>query len=162
MAQQKSQALVAFGAIKGAHFDISESWRLLASQWLHVNFKHMILNVAIIAIVGRALEGQMSPWKVVALGLLGGALGQLATTLLNPEAYISGASQAYLTLCGLAIILLPKRLKSIGFWTAIFGIGVSLILDIFVSEVAHIKIGHVVGLVTGIILGLIFKPQPAA
>jgi rhomboid protease GluP len=149
--QQHSRDLVAFGAIKGADFSAIEAWRLVASQWLHVKPQHMLLNVVIIGGVGLAAEKRLGRTLPVIVGLAGGAAGQLTAVLTEPQAFISGASQAYLALCGLAII--TKGVDRAGLWLAWIGLAIALALDIFVSGHGMVKPGHLAGLVTGLTAG---------
>lgn len=147
--QQHSRDLVAFGAIKGSNFSAAEAWRLVASQWLHVKPQHMLLNVLIIGGVGLAVEKRLGRALPAVVALAGGALGQLAAVLTEPQAFISGASQAYLALCGLAIVTdrIERR------WLAWAGLAVALILDVFVSGHGALKAGHLTGLAIGLAAG---------
>lgn len=148
---QHSRDLVPFGAARGLYFEASDAWRLIASQWLHVKFPHMLFNALIIAVVGRAIE-RHSGWLVMlCVGIGGGALAQFATLLSQPEAYVSGVSQAYLALCGMALLLIKP--KSAAWWTAVGGTAVSVALDLFVSTHGALKIGHVIGLGAGVFAG---------
>jgi membrane associated rhomboid family serine protease len=152
--RQHSIDLTAYGAFKGRALTPGDSWKLLASQWLHVKFPHMLFNAIIIGVVGAALTRRLAwPW-VLALGLIGGACGQLAAALFQPDAYVSGASQAYLALCGLGVLVLDR--KAVGWWAAITGVAVSVGLDVFVSDHAGIKPGHLVPFVVGAIAGCAF------
>lgn len=152
IALQHSRDLVGFGAVRGVDFTPSESWRLLASQWLHVKFPHMLFNALIIGLVGQA-SGRGNGWPLtIAVGVLGGALAQLLTLHFNPTAYISGASQAYLALCGLALLTLPIR--SIRWWSALLAVGVAAGLDLFVSSQGVLKVGHIAGFAAGVAAGL--------
>ena len=149
--RQHSIALTAYGAFEGRTLTWGDSWKLLASQWLHVKFPHMLFNAAIIGLVGAALTRRLSWPLVLALGLSGGACGQLAAALLQPGAYISGASQAYLALCGTALVAMNR--KTVGWWAAFVGVVVSIGLDVFVSGHAGIKPGHIVPFVVGLMVG---------
>jgi membrane associated rhomboid family serine protease len=155
--QQHSRDLTAYGAFLGETLTVGGSWKLLASQWLHVKFPHMLFNVLIIGTVGAALTRHLSVPLVLGVGLAGGACGQLAAALLQPEAYISGASQAYLALCGVGLLILSRR--SVGFGAALLGVLVSVALDVFVSDHAGIKPGHLTSFVTGLIAGGFYRFQ---
>jgi membrane associated rhomboid family serine protease len=148
---QHSRDLAQFGAARGLHFEASDAWKLVASQWLHVKFPHMLFNALIIAIVGGAIERRCGWPFMLCAGIGGGALAQFATLLSRPEAYVSGASQAYLALCGMAVVLMKP--KSTSWAVAVMGIMVSVSLDLFVSAYAAIKIGHIVGLGAGLVAG---------
>ncbi len=157
--RQHSLDLTAYGAFEGRTLTPGDSWKLLASQWLHVKFPHMLFNLAVIGLVGSALTRRLAWPLVLALGLVGGACGQLAAALLQPDAYVSGASQAYLALCGAGLLLLPR--KNIGWWASLVGGVVSIGLDLFVSDHAGIKPGHLISFVVGLTVGcaLLFTSQ---
>lgn len=163
--RQHSLDLVAFGAFKGSDLSWASSWKLIASQWPHVKFPHMLFNALIIGMVGTALS-RLYPWpRVLVLGILGGAAGQLTGAVLQPDAYISGASQAYLALCGMAVLVLARR--SLGWWVAWAGIVVSIALDLFVAKHGGIKPGHIVPVCIGLAVGTYLlktrhKNRPAA
>ncbi len=153
--QQRSTSLTRYGALLGSDFVLSESWRLIASQWLHVNFKHMIFNALIIASAGFALERWMRGTTVLMLGTAGGAVAQWTTVRLHPAEYISGASQAYLVLCGmlLAIAFESKGRHLFSIAVSVVGISVAITLDIVISDHHAIKAGHLTGLVFGLTVG---------
>lgn len=149
--QQHSRDLTTYGVFLGETLTIGDSWKLLASQWLHVKFPHMLFNVAVIGVVGAGLTRHLSASLVLSIALIGGAVGQFTAAVLQPEAYISGASQAYLALCGAGLLILPRR--SVGFGAALLGVLVSVALDVFVSDHAGIKPGHLASFVIGLIAG---------
>ncbi len=148
-AQQHSRDLVAFGALKGVNVSATEAWRLVASQWLHVKPQHMLLNAVIIGGVGLSAERRLGRALPIAVSLVGGTLGQLAAALSEPQAFISGASQAYLALCGLVIVTNRVAWR----WLAWAGLAVALLLDVFVSGHGAIKPGHLAGLGVGLAAG---------
>lgn len=152
---QHSRDLVAFGAARGFDFTIADSWRLLASQWLHVSFPHMLFNAAMIGLVGQAVERRHGWLVMVLVGIAGGALAQLSTILMQPDGYVSGASQAYLALCGLALPTI--RARSVKWWTALLGVSAAILLDIVVSSHGAPKVGHLVGFALGSATALLIR-----
>ena len=157
--QQTSRSLVRFGALLGSDFNPSQSWRLIASQWLHVNFKHMVFNALVIAVVGFALERWIRGTVVLLAGIAGGALAQWATVHAYLNAYISGASQAYLVLCGMALAIFPfrKPRQLLALVAAVGAVAIAAGLDLLVSDHRAIKVGHLVGLVFGLGAGIWFR-----
>lgn len=153
--QQHSLDLVRFGAFKGSDFGLEDLWRLLASQWLHVKFPHMLFNALIIGLVGQALSEQFCASVMIGAGMIGGAAGQLAGALVMPDAYISGASQAYLALAGLALLTLSQ--PSVGWWAALVGTSVAVGLDLFVRGQGGVKIGHLVPFALGLLTGVVLR-----
>jgi membrane associated rhomboid family serine protease len=159
---QPSQKLTRFGALLGQDLVPAEAWRLVASQWLHVHFGHMLFNALIIAIVGAPLARRIGGARVLFLGLAGGTLAQAVTAIVYPQAYFSGASQAYLVLCGLSLLLLPLRSREyrIAFGVAVLGIAAAAALDLLVSESHAIKAGHFVGVIFGAAVGALLRLKP--
>lgn len=149
--QQASRDLVAFGAIRGDLFTVADSWRLVASQWLHVKPPHMLLNVVFIVLVGRAAEKQIHPLAAIAIGIAGGTLGQLLAVIAEPHGYISGASQAYM--CLAALVLIMARPRSAGWIVAMIAVVVGFGLDIM--AVQSLKPGHYGPLIAGTMAGLV-------
>nr|WP_269816442.1 rhomboid family intramembrane serine protease [Caulobacter hibisci] len=128
---------------------------MVASQWLHVKPPHMLLNVLVIGGVGLAAEARLGRLTPALVALAGGTLGQWIAVVTQPEAFISGASQAYLAICGLAVAVGGvSRWGRILAWAAIV---VALLLDIVVSGHGTVKPGHLCGLAVGILAGLILR-----
>lgn len=150
---QASQDLVMFGAFKGRELSLENGWRLLASQWLHVKFPHMMFNAVLISLLATALHRQTSARFVLLVGLGGGAVGQYFSALAYPSAFISGASQAYLALAGATIVLVNR--KQAGWWVAVAGVVTAIALDVFVSSHGTIKIGHSTAFAAGLIAATI-------
>lgn len=150
---QASQDLAMYGAFKGRELSLENGWRLLASQWFHVKFLHMMLNAALISLLGTALHNRTSAGCVLLVGLGGGAVGQYFSAIAYPSAFISGASQAYLALAGATIVLVDR--KRADWWVAVAGVVIAVALDVFVSSHGTIKVGHSTAFATGLIAAAI-------
>lgn len=153
--QQHSRDLMAFGVIKGEYFQSAQTWKLVASQWLHVKAPHMLLNAVIIGGVGLAVEARWGRVLPAAIALIGGTLSQGLLVLMEPQAFLSGASQAYMALCGLA--LAAGGVGRAGLILAWAGVLIGIVLDIVVSGHGQIKFGHLFPLVFGLAAGLIAR-----
>jgi membrane associated rhomboid family serine protease len=158
--QQRSPALVAYGAFKGTDLSVAGLWRLIASQWLHVNFHHMLFNALIVAAVGQALQARTSAALMLAIGVGGGAIGQLFSAWAYPAHFMSGASQAYLALCGAGLLVLERNRP--GWWVAAAGSIGAVVLDVFVSGYGAVKTGHWVAFMVGLCAGaaILYVPRP--
>ncbi len=158
-AQQASRDLLPFGVIKGAHFEPAQAWRLVASQWLHVKAPHMLLNALILGGVGWCAERRWGRALPALIALVGGVLSQGLLVLLEPQAFLSGASQAYMALCGFA--LAAGGVSRPGLGLAWAGVAVGIGLDVFVSGHGAPKVGHLFPLVFGLGCGLIARVSAA-
>lgn len=152
---QSSRDLLPFGVFKGEELGFAIAWKLVASQWLHVKFPHMLFNALVIGVVGASLERRAPAAAVFALGVFGGALGQWIGALAHPDLFFSGASQAYLALCGIALV--AGRRFGAGWWTAAAATLVAAGLDLFVSGHGALKLGHVTGFVFGLAAGAVMR-----
>jgi membrane associated rhomboid family serine protease len=160
-APRLSSRLVAFGAFRGDGLGLDTAWRLVVSQWLHVHFEHMAWNAVVIAALGSALARRTSATTMLLIGIGGGSVGQLASAVLTPEAYVSGASQASLALAAAIIVMRGPRQPT---WcVAIIATVVAAALDLRVGGV--LKAGHLAGFAAGAIAGAALRwhrSSPAA
>lgn len=154
-ASQHSRDLVAFGAFKGSELDLANAWRLVASQWLHVKAPHMVLNALIIGVVGFSAEARHGRVLPALVALVGGVVGQAASAFGDPAAFVSGASQAYLALCGFSLV--AGRLGRTGALVAWSGILIAVALDLLVAAHGGIKPGHLWALLFGGAIGMVVR-----
>jgi membrane associated rhomboid family serine protease len=154
-APQSSRELLVFGVIKGEYFDWTQSWKLIASQCLHVKAPHMLLNTFVISGVGLAAEARWGRVLPGAVALAGGTLSQLLLVILEPQAFLSGASQASMALCG--FVMFAGRIGRVGLGLAWAGVLIGFAIDLFISDLGQIKVGHAFPVVFGIASGLLVK-----
>lgn len=157
--QQASRDLLPFGVIKGEYFEPAQAWRLVASQWLHVKPPHMLLNAVILGGVGWCAEQRWGRLWPALVALVGGTLSQALLVRLEPQAFLSGASQAYMALCGFT--LAASDVGRIGLSLAWTGVAVGIALDVLVSGYGAPKIGHLFPLVFGLACGLVARVRSA-
>lgn len=150
------------GALDGATLASGEWWRLLTSQVLHVKLGHMLLNAVGLAIIGAALERCIGSWRLLAIAVVGGGVGQLASVLAYPTLVSSGASQAALALvAALGTIVVRQWMRRdarqdvsdwIGIVVAALYFCISLALDL--STAHTVKAGHSAAFVAGMLLAV--------
>lgn len=79
----------------------SGQWfRLFNSNFLHLNFNHLILNIAALAIIGLILERLIGWWRFLLIYLISALGGAIASMLLSHAMYSIGASTAIYGLIG--------------------------------------------------------------
>jgi rhomboid protease GluP len=153
LAVQKSSHLMQLGAADGAAIACGEWWRLLASQFLHVHFMHMLFNLCGILVLAAAIERSAGCFALALVYFVGGTIGQYASVLLSPDLVSSGASQAMMALC--AFVLLGTRRFSIARHAVLLAavlVVIQFALDIYVSR--GIKPGHSFGFAAGVAIVL--------
>lgn len=154
--------LVAFGGISRDLVASSGDWsRLLTAMFLHVDPKHLLFNAYALFIGGSLLEGRIGRWHFLALYLLSGIGGALASIALNPANVVSvGASGAISGLFGGVMVLAqhyPPGPERSGIQMLSLQILIPSILPlIFTSFGAfgHIDFGaHLGGAIAGVLYG---------
>ena len=85
-----------------------EYYRLLTSVFVHVGWLHLGLNCLSLAYVGTLVEAGVGRAKFLALYLLSGLGGSVATLLVGPPSS-AGASGAVFGVTGAAVIMLRRR-----------------------------------------------------
>ena len=135
-----------------------EWWRIVTGGFLHRGLPHIVLNMALLWLLGGQLERALGAirFSILYLGsLLAGAFGAL---LVDPDALTVGASGAVFGLMGAAVA--AQRASGISPWKSGIG-GLVLINLLFTFTVASISVGgHVGGLIGGYLIGWIFYETP--
>jgi membrane associated rhomboid family serine protease len=133
-----------------------EPWRMLTSVFLHSTgfFLHIVLNMYTLFIFGQVLETMLGRGRFLALYLISGFGGSVAVMYLaSPQTGVVGASGAIFGLLG-AFIVIQRKLG--GDYTQLLVLlGINLVIG-FLPGMSISWQAHVGGLVTGILVGLIF------
>ncbi|MPZ28117.1 MAG: rhomboid family intramembrane serine protease [Micromonosporaceae bacterium] len=134
-----------------------EYYRLVTSMFLHYGIFHLLLNMYALWIVGRALEPLLGRARFLALYLLSGLGGGVATYLFASMGTISaGASGAVFGLFAAFYILMRRLGRDTSMITTILVI--NLVLTFVISNISIW--GHLGGLATGAVIaaGLAYAP----
>lgn len=152
--------LGAFPAIGQVYPGIEDGgfYRLITAMFIHYGLVHLLLNMWALWVLGRNLEAVLGPLRFLALYLLAGVGGNVASYLLSPDALAAGASTAIFGLFAATFIIL-RRLKRDT--SAIIGVLViNLVLTFSIARISWQ--GHLGGLVTGAMVGAILAYAPRA
>ena len=153
--------LHSYGAVDNADLSRGEWWRLLTAQFVHVQPAHMLLNVAMLFLMAVGVERSAGSLALVLLWLLSGSAGVYASiySVQPPYDIGSGASQAIMGVAGAAIVVI-RRNPHYPSWfkgALVATLGITAALDLLFSR--SIKIGHVVGLLVGLIVAIAVVPK---
>jgi len=137
-------------------------WILLTSMFLHGGLDHLFFNMYGLFLFGILLEQKIGAKKFAFIYLLSGLLAAFISSFFYPRAL--GASGAIMGIIGALIILMPNLrllfLFAIPMPLWIAGI-IWILIDFFgifiPSGIANIA--HLVGMGTGLLIGLYFKRQ---
>lgn len=158
--------LLAWGALFGP-FTVGDQWfRLGSAMFLHVGIVHLGLNMLGLLSLGSVLEPRLGWARFLAVYLLCGLSGSIASLLVDPERISAGASGAIFGLAGLLLVahfrapasertstwhIDAKELGGFVFGNLIYG---------FVHPSID-NAAHVGGLLTGAVMGLLLASRAA-
>lgn len=79
-------------------------WRLITSNFIHVDYSHLIGNMIFLLLSGIIVEPKIGTIRFTIIYLLGGTVSGLFTLIYDPFVYSIGASGSVSTLFGLMLI----------------------------------------------------------
>lgn len=136
-----------------------EWWRIVTGGFLHASPLHLLMNMFLLYLLARELEpvlGHLRFGLVYAVSLVGGAVGVMVASPMQPTLGASGAIFGLMA----AMIVLQLRAHQNPWRSGILGL--VLINVVFTFAVPGISIGgHLGGLAAGAVAGLIVAPRQA-
>lgn len=126
-----------------------EPWRMLTSAFLHLGLLHYLFNMLSAWIFGRALEPVIGSLRFGVLYVVSALGGSLAVALINPNAWVVGASGAIFGLFAAWFVVLRTSGQDTTSMLILIGLNVAVsFTNPGVSWEAHIG-GLVLGLACG-------------
>lgn len=126
-------------------------WTMLTSAFVHANLIHVAVNMYSLFVLGVPLERYLGRGRFIALYVIGAIGSSVAVDFLS-KAGALGASGAIFALLGV-LILFSRRLGFSPTWLIVIGV-VNLGYGFVASGISWQ--GHLGGLVSGLLLGLLF------
>ena len=153
-------ALLAMGALPDNGQLHGEYWRLITYAFLHFNWEHIILNVALLLWVGRIVERRLGTARFAFIYfvslLLSGLTIFIKHVAVPSQGSSLGASGGVFGLLAAALVLVYRkdmadfsqdRSLRLGLWACLLiGMGISFLPGVSLA-------GHLGGLIAGLILG---------
>lgn len=130
---------------------LSSPWTIITSAFVHANLIHIAVNMYSLYILGVPLERFLGRGRFIALYLIGALGGSVGVEFLSKVGAL-GASGAIFALLGV-LILFARRLGFSTTWLIVIGI-VNLVYG-FIDPAISWQ-GHLGGLVTGLLIGVLF------
>jgi membrane associated rhomboid family serine protease len=133
------------------HFQ-HQYYRAFTAMFLHANFQHIFFNMVALLIVGPAVEVQLGKVRFVALYLIAGLGGSVASYLLSPFNELGlGASGAIMGVMGAYVVLGLRRKLPIA---PVVGL---IVLNLLIGFTGNIDWrAHLGGLAVGSLLALVY------
>jgi membrane associated rhomboid family serine protease len=93
----------------------TEPWRLLSAGYLHLGWRHLLLNFTALVLCGFYLEGLIGPWRLLLLHTFSILVTNVLLMHFFPDLLVMGASGGIYGLLG-ALLVLCFRSRSIEWW----------------------------------------------
>ena len=154
--------LVRFGAKYNPLIVQGQYWRFVAPVFLHIGFLHLALNSYALLIFGRDVERLFGRWRFLALYALAGVSGSVASFVGN-DAISAGASGAIFGLVGAMVTYLFTYRENLGMWgrqrltNLLLVVGLNLLWGFAGPGIDNL--GHIGGLLAGLLLGWAYCPR---
>jgi rhomboid protease GluP len=154
--------LIRLGAVVTKAFNLSDAWRLLAANFLHIGTAHVVFNMLALTMLGPMVERYCGTLRFVAIYLVAGIGAMLGVVLaarfglIPPDVLIVGASGAIMGLVGAqAAIFLREhrqgaRVAGRSLNNVLFVVVTQLVFDQLVPRVS--STAHLGGLAIGFLV----------
>jgi len=156
--------LIRFGAKFNPLIVAGQYWRLLTACFVHIGIMHLVFNAWALFNLGLEIETRFGRARFLALYLLAGLLGSVFSFLGN-DALSAGASGAIFGLIGAMIAYFAIYRHRFGNWgksrltSALVVAGYNLFFGFMAVGIDNL--GHIGGLVGGLLLGWAYCPKYA-
>jgi len=150
--QVMSNDLLKVGGMTG-HTDVI-SW--FTSMFQHASIAHILLNMLALISLGPTIRYVYHSYGYI-LGYLGAGLGgSIMTAMFNPDVVTVGASGAICGLLGMVLVasLFSSKRNELMFGNIVASIGMVLVNTFLMPNISIT--GHIGGLTSGFVIGLIF------
>ena len=155
--------LLAWGGNRRFETTNGDWWRLISSMFLHGGIMHLLLNCFGLLVASLFIEPAIGKWRFLAVYMISGICGSLASIWWYENTVSVGASGAIFGLFGATLGLLltnafPTESKSSIFKTIGVYVGINLLWGLTggVDNAAHLG-GLISGFFTGILIYLLTK-----
>ena len=159
---QNVLVLLKFGAKYGPAIATGEYWRLLTAAFIHIGLFHLIANTIGLLIFGGMVERAYGMGAFLAIYLLAGVFGNLASYAAGPTVS-AGASGAVFGIVGAfgAYLLVNRGILGDLARRSLWGLVVIIVINIgFGLSVGGVdNWAHLGGLISGGILGVLLAPR---
>ncbi|HAS44780.1 MAG TPA: hypothetical protein DCS93_30150, partial [Microscillaceae bacterium] len=156
-----AQELLQYGGVSRPTILKGQYWRLITANFIHSGLLHLLSNIYALGLVGFTLHYYLKTYQSLLLYFLC-SIGACLSSIYWHENIVSvGASGAIFGLIGVLLSLhitykiSSKDINAPSPWLALIPLGVSLLLGF--GAVGIDNAGHVGGLITGFLLGILIS-----
>jgi len=179
--QSRQAALLRWGTLSASAGDWRLFWfdgrllSLVTALFIHASVLHLLGNCVFLLIFGVPGERALGAGRLLALFFIGGALANLATSMLMgaPGRIIVGASGGISALIGAYLVLFPRARLGIvvplGVWLEFIRAPAALLIGLWAAlQLIFTFVGpafgvdawwaHLTGFAVGVLMALLFRP----
>jgi len=158
----QTDVLIKLGAKSSPLIASGEFWRLFTAMFLHIGWMHLLFNAWALVAIGTDLERIMGWARFLAIYLLSGLFGGLASYAFSPHVS-AGASGAIFGVIGALGAFFALYRERLGHWgrarlgNILFLIAINLFWGFSNPQIDNYA--HLGGLLSGAVLGLALVPR---
>ncbi len=153
-----NQFTLNYSLIGGDIAEHHEYWRLVTAAFLHGSVLHILFNMYALFLLGTQLEAILGRARYLALFFACAIGGNTLSYVIHGESAFSyGASTAIFGFFA-AYYLIARRLR-VNTSQILIVVGINLLITFSISGID--KWGHIGGLATGVVMGLLYAYVPA-
>ncbi len=153
-----------FGAQVNPLIAQGQVWRIFTAMFLHFNLLHIGLNMLSLFFIGPAIEVFYGKWRYLAIYLLSGIAGGIATYFFAvPNSLAAGASGAIFGIFGALGVFYFVNRRALGRYGTgaitnwVFWLGLNLVFGFTNTSIGIVD--HLGGLVAGIVISALLIPR---
>jgi rhomboid protease GluP len=151
------------GNFRALTVDGAEPWRLLTATLLHASFVHILMNGLALWNLGGQLEEFIGGDELLLAFLVTGVIGSVASTVFgDPRGVSIGASGAICGLFGFLCAVGTRNLGQLFQQVQRNAINIVLLLGLGFIIPGVDNWAHIGGLVSGLVLGYVYRKPPRA
>ncbi len=158
------KVLLLMGAKLNVFIDNGEPWRFISAMFLHGGLMHLGFNGFALYFLGRIAENLYGRRQFFLIFFLSGVVSIYCSYLFSPDSPSVGASGALFGLLGLLVMMgyrhkedIPAQFRRFFGSALLPWVILNLGLGFVIPQIDNVA--HVSGLVSGLLLGWILKPQ---
>lgn len=158
---ESSRVLIQLGANVGPLVTTGEYWRLFTANFLHIGLMHIGFNLYALYILGTEVEMFYGPWRFLAIYLLTGLSGAIASYAFT-YGLSAGASTAVFGLIGTLFAFFTRNRDVFGevsrtrLTNLIVVVAMNVVLGLSITAIDNW--GHIGGFIGGFVLGWLLCP----
>jgi len=169
--QRTVQELIDYGGLAYDTFDTGELWRLISSQFIHLDLRHLLFNMYILYSIGGSLISFIDKKRFLTVYLTTGIIAAVVSLIFGNYIVSVGASGAIFGIIGyyLSLLIQFREKKIFGdnkdlLSDEIKSISIFIIINLVIGFMSTIvdNGAHIGGLISGYLIGLTYEYKDAS